>query len=159
MEKIETPQHKGFPWRWLLLGFAFVLTVVWLFLTPEGLLGKADAVGYSVCHRISVRSFHIGERPLPLCARCSGMFLGALLGLVYQAAQGKKGKMPPNSKAFIYQHQSMIAKPAGWLSAPIILTFFDVCSDCGTVYCVHAEERVVVPGSKLPPSGQGFSNS
>jgi uncharacterized membrane protein len=81
--------------RWLLLGLAITLTVVWLFLTPDGLLGKADAVGYAVCHRIDARSFHIGDRPLPLCARCSGMFLGALLGVVYQALQGKKGKMPP----------------------------------------------------------------
>jgi len=69
--------------------------VVWLFLTPPGLLGKADAVGYAVCHQISVRAFHIHERPMPLCARCSGMFLGALLGMVFQFAQGKKGKMPP----------------------------------------------------------------
>lgn len=87
--------QKNSPWRWVLLGIALTLTVVWLFLTPEGLLGKADAVGYAVCHRISIRSFHIGERPLPLCARCSGMFLGALLGLAYQQAQGRKGKMPP----------------------------------------------------------------
>lgn len=81
--------------RWVLLGTAAVLTIIWLFLTPDGLLGKADAVGYAVCHRIDARSFHIGDRQFPLCARCSGMFLGALLGLVYQAVQGNKGKMPP----------------------------------------------------------------
>jgi uncharacterized membrane protein len=85
---------KTSPWRWIMLGVAVVLTIVWLFLTPEGLLGKADAVGYAVCHRIDVRSFHIGTRPIPLCARCSGLFLGALLGLVYQIAQGRNGKMP-----------------------------------------------------------------
>lgn len=83
------------PWRWALFALAVLLTAVWLFLTPEGLLGKADAVGYAVCHRIDARSFHIGERPVPLCARCSGMFLGALLGLAFQIAQGRKGKMPP----------------------------------------------------------------
>jgi uncharacterized membrane protein len=82
-------------WRWILLGVAVALTAAWLFLTPVGLLGKADAVGYAVCHRIDAHSFHIGERPLPLCARCSGMFLGALFAMVYQVAQGKKGKMPP----------------------------------------------------------------
>jgi uncharacterized membrane protein len=57
----------------------------WLLGTPEGLLGKADAVGYAVCHRIEARSFFIGDRQVPLCARCSGMYLGAVLGLVYQA--------------------------------------------------------------------------
>jgi uncharacterized membrane protein len=61
-----------------------LLLVGWLLNTPPGLLGKADALGYAVCHRIDVRSFHLGERQLPLCARCSGMYLGAMLGLAYQ---------------------------------------------------------------------------
>lgn len=89
------PIKKTAAWRWALFALAIIITVVWLFLTPEGVLGKADAVGYAVCHRIEERSFHIGERPLPMCARCSGMFLGAVLGMVYQAVQGRKGKMPP----------------------------------------------------------------
>jgi len=95
---MDTPKkspNTTSPWRWVLFALAFALTVTWLFLTPEGLLGKADAVGYAVCHRIDVRSFHIGDRPVPLCARCSGMFLGAVLGLAFQIAQGRKGKMPP----------------------------------------------------------------
>ncbi len=61
-----------------------LLLVGWLWNTPAGLLGKADALGYAVCHRIDVRSFHLGERQLPLCARCTGMYLGAMLGLVFQ---------------------------------------------------------------------------
>ena len=95
MEETQEPHHKTSPWRWVLLGAAIILTAVWVFLTPEGLLGKADAVGYAVCHRIDIRSFHIHDRQFPLCARCSGMFLGAMLGLVYQTIQGRKGKMPP----------------------------------------------------------------
>ncbi|MBE0410520.1 MAG: DUF2085 domain-containing protein [Anaerolineales bacterium] len=87
--------RKKIAWRWILIGLALALTITWLVLTPPGLLGKADAVGYAVCHQIAERSFHIHERPFPLCARCSGLFLGALLGLVYQAAQGRKGRMPP----------------------------------------------------------------
>lgn len=64
---------------------AGLLLVGWLLNTPPGLLGKADALGYAVCHRIAERSFLVGGRPLPLCARCSGMYLGAVLGLAYQA--------------------------------------------------------------------------
>jgi len=68
----------------------------WLLNTPEGVLGKADAIGYAVCHRIDVRSFHLGTRQLPLCARCSGMYLGAMTGLLYQAVRGKRRSgMPP----------------------------------------------------------------
>jgi uncharacterized membrane protein len=60
-----------------------VLLVGWLLNTPPGLLGKADALGYAVCHQIEARSFHLGDRVFPLCVRCSGMYLGALLGMVY----------------------------------------------------------------------------
>lgn len=66
-----------------------------LVIAPPGILGKADALGYAVCHRIDVRSFHIGTRQLPLCARCSGMYLGALLGLVFLTLTvPKRGGMP-----------------------------------------------------------------
>jgi uncharacterized membrane protein len=80
----------------ILLGLAiFTFLVGWLINTPAGLLGKADAIGYAVCHRIPSHSFDIGDRPLPLCARCSGMYLGALLSMMYQIGLGKRGGMPP----------------------------------------------------------------
>jgi len=73
-----------------------ILTLGWLLTTPKGLLGKSDAIGYAVCHRIGGRSMHLGERQLPLCVRCTGMFLGAMLGLVYQGIYSrKKAGMPP----------------------------------------------------------------
>ena len=67
-----------------------LLVLGWLFNTPEGLLGKADAVGYAVCHRFDFRSFHLGDRQLPLCARCSGMYLGAVLGIAYLAVLSRR---------------------------------------------------------------------
>ena len=73
---------------------AGLLLGVWLFYTPPGLLGKADAIGYAVCHQIPERSFFIGERQAPLCARCTGMYTGALIGIVYQIPLGKRGKLP-----------------------------------------------------------------
>ncbi|NMC11411.1 MAG: DUF2085 domain-containing protein [Chloroflexi bacterium] len=71
-------------WKIPLLLVVLLLTIIWVWETPPGLLGKADAIGYAICHRIDLRSFHIGDRQLPLCARCMGMFLGALSGLVFQ---------------------------------------------------------------------------
>lgn len=63
------------------LALLIVLTI-WMAFTPEGILGKADAIGYAVCHRITIRSFAFSDnRQFPLCARCSGMFLGVLIGL------------------------------------------------------------------------------
>jgi len=82
-------------WKSLLLATLGLLLLVWLNYTPGGLLGKADAIGYAVCHRIDVRSFHMGVRQLPLCARCSGMYLGTLLGLAFLAVIGpRRGGMP-----------------------------------------------------------------
>ena len=67
----------------------------WLFNTPPGLLGKLNAVGYAVCHQIPERSFPLGEGHTPLCARCSGMYIGAVIGLVYQSLTAwKKNAMP-----------------------------------------------------------------
>lgn len=75
--------------RFLLLGVGLLVIGLWLANTPSGLLGKADAIGYAVCHRIDLRSFQLGERQLPLCVRCSGMYLGALAALGYFALRGR----------------------------------------------------------------------
>lgn len=74
---------------------AAIVLGVWLVLTPDGLLGKADAIGYAVCHRIEVRSFFITGRQTPLCARCSGMYLGMLVSLIYLARYGRRTEFPP----------------------------------------------------------------
>jgi len=78
------------------LGAASLLFGAWLLLTPGGLLGKADAIGYAVCHRIDLRSFHLGERALPLCARCSGTYLGVLVavGSLIALGRGRSGSFP-----------------------------------------------------------------
>ncbi|MFZ3071444.1 MAG: DUF2085 domain-containing protein, partial [Anaerolineaceae bacterium] len=77
-------------WQKILL-----LLGVWLWLTPSGFFGKLKAIGYSVCHQIPGRSFHLHNHSFPLCARCTGMYLGALLALGFQFLQGRKGKFPP----------------------------------------------------------------
>ena len=76
---------------------SFVLVFFgWMLTTPPSFFEKADAIGYAVCHRISERSYHIGDYQLPLCARCSGMYLGAMLGLGFQAIiSRRRSGMPP----------------------------------------------------------------
>ena len=84
------------PWKYILAVTTGILLLTWLIYTPNGLLGKADAVGYAVCHRIDARSFHLGERQIPLCARCTGQYLGAMLGLIYQLAIGRRRTGTPH---------------------------------------------------------------
>jgi uncharacterized membrane protein len=74
---------------------AILVFAVWFSFAPPGLLGKADAVGYAICHRIDERSFQIGERQLPLCARCTGEFFAAGISLIFFAlVSPKKSGMP-----------------------------------------------------------------
>jgi uncharacterized membrane protein len=104
MEEVKTPPHPPiFYWRWLVVLLVAGILAVWMSFTPEGVLGKADAVGYAVCHRIDLRSFAIGGRQLPLCARCTGQYLGALTGLAFQAiiAPRRAGSPPKRVIAFL----------------------------------------------------------
>lgn len=84
-------------WRWgaialVTLVFLLLLSPLW----PASILVKADAVAYAVCHRLPDRSFHLAGRQLPLCARCTGTFLGALWGLVaIGLSKGKASRLPP----------------------------------------------------------------
>jgi len=76
--------------RWIVPLAAVLALAAWLYIAPDGILGKADAVGYAVCHRIGERSFHIFGRQLPLCARCTGEFNAAAIALVFQAFISRK---------------------------------------------------------------------
>jgi len=62
--------------------------------TPDGWLGKLHAIGYSVCHQIPSHGFYIGNSSFPLCARCTGLYLGALIGLVILIPSGRKSGIP-----------------------------------------------------------------
>ena len=107
----------------VILALALVFTG-WLVTTPPGFLGKLDSVGYAVCHRISERSFHIGSYQLPLCARCSGMYLGAMLGLAFQAVTSRRKSGMP-----------------GWLVIiPLALFFLAFAVDGGNSYLYLIKE-------------------
>src|SRR5436190_23467383 len=49
---------------------------------PGTLQYKLDVLGFGVCHQLVSHSFVIGGHPLPVCARCTGIYLGALVGLL-----------------------------------------------------------------------------
>jgi uncharacterized membrane protein len=97
---IPPPITKPAPSRlptWLALIALAVIFTAWFVNAPAGLLGKADSIGYAICHRIDSRSFHIGNVQFPLCARCTGIYLGVVLGIGIMAALGRwrGGSLPP----------------------------------------------------------------
>ncbi len=61
------------------------------------LLEGSDYVGYSVCHRLTDRSFTVAGRQMPLCARCTGIYLGVTLTFVVLALAGRRrwSQLPP----------------------------------------------------------------
>lgn len=68
--------------RLFMLAISMLVIAVFLFSPPVTLLDKTHAIGYAICHQIPARSFHLDGQPLPLCARCTGIYLGVLLGMV-----------------------------------------------------------------------------
>lgn len=89
-------QHKNT--RATLVLVAFLVLTGWLLNTPEGFSGKAHAVGYALCHQIPERSFSINGQPIALCARCTGMYVGAMLAFVYQMLLGRRRGGLPEKK-------------------------------------------------------------
>ena len=99
MEQTTTPSPRSNNLiRWLIPLSTVIAFSVFFFFTPPGLLGKADAVGYAICHRIGERSFHIGDRQLPLCARCTGEFYSAGITLLFYAFFSKRKSGMPGWK-------------------------------------------------------------
>ncbi len=96
MQSEQTVSFIGNLARWFLPVAALMVVAGFLFITPPGLLGKADGIGYAICHRIGERSFHIHDRQLPLCARCTGEFNAAGMTLVFLGAVSRKRSgLPP----------------------------------------------------------------
>jgi len=100
------PQQPAPRWPRLavvVVALAVIVIVLAIVMSPASVLGKADRVGYAVCHQIPERSFVLAGRPLPLCARCTGTFLGASLGLVVMLLLGRQraSRMAPASVLFV----------------------------------------------------------
>jgi hypothetical protein len=47
----------------------------------------AYTIGHLVCHQLPERSFHLAGMPLPVCARCTGIYMGAALAAVLGVAR------------------------------------------------------------------------
>jgi len=81
----------------LVLGFYSATDVEHL--AHDDLLGTADYAGYTVCHRLTGHSFVFAGRQMPLCARCTGMYLGIALAfsVLLLAGRWRWTEMPPLS--------------------------------------------------------------
>jgi uncharacterized membrane protein len=69
--------------HFLLVGIPAAIIGLFIAATPPGLWEKARIIGYALCHQLPERSFFIHEHQSPLCARCTGMYLGFSIGLIF----------------------------------------------------------------------------
>ena len=67
----------------LFIGIPAAIISLFIAATPPGLWEKARLIGYALCHQLPQRSFFFDGYQSPLCARCTGMYLGFLIGLVF----------------------------------------------------------------------------
>jgi uncharacterized membrane protein len=73
--------HSG-RYQMFVVGVSAFIIAVFIFWPPFDVLDKAHAIGYAICHQLPARTIHINNHPLPLCARCTGIYLGTLMTLV-----------------------------------------------------------------------------
>ncbi len=69
--------------KFLFIGIPAAIISLFIAATPPGLWEKARMIGYALCHQLPERSFFIHEHQTPLCARCTGMYLGFFIGLIF----------------------------------------------------------------------------
>ncbi len=73
---------------------ALMIAFFWIGHHPGSFEKNAFAIGSSVCHQIPSHSFINNGTQFPLCARCSGLYLGSAAGLIYLFSLGKRAALP-----------------------------------------------------------------
>ncbi len=81
--------------------------------------------GGGVCHQQASRSFHRGGTQVPVCARCTGLYAGALAGLAWAATRRRRR---PTTTARIWlavavlpTAASVAAASLGWMDGSNII--------------------------------------
>lgn len=99
MESQQTKRLKRLILPTLIIATAIGLSWHFLDSTPTGCYNKIFAVGSSLCHQIPSHGFTANGVQFPVCARCTGLYLGSFIGLIYGFSSGKKAGMPKRGYA------------------------------------------------------------
>jgi hypothetical protein len=72
-------------WTGLLALAPFLASRAHASAAATGIVLAVYAVGSIVCHQLPARSFHVWTAQLPVCARCTGIYVGAAAAAVVAA--------------------------------------------------------------------------
>jgi len=120
--------------KWLVPIAALIALGAWIYIAPPGLMGKLDAIGYAVCHRLSSHSLFVDGIQLPLCARCTGEFNAAAIALIVQGFISRKKSKLPNRG----------------IIAVLILFFLAFAIDGSNSYLALLKQSYGTPFMKIP---------
>ena len=80
MDHVKSILHR------VLIAACSLVVVGYLLATPLTPLEKARLIGYAICHQMPEHSFHPGGHQLPLCARCTGTYIGVIVSMTMLVA-------------------------------------------------------------------------
>ena len=69
-------------WAVLLVAATFLASRAHASPIASGVILAVYAIGGFVCHQLPERSYRLWSAQLPVCARCAGIYFGAVLGAV-----------------------------------------------------------------------------
>jgi uncharacterized membrane protein len=143
---IDSPVYSGILYAVPLRRAFFILAVVWSVLLPLTAFAasRPDAssmaygfaltiyrVGHLICHQLPSRSFHLWGAALPVCARCTGIYVGAAATAVVLAARSGRREVTrelalarrvvilalvPTAATLVFEWTTGVT-PANWIRA------------------------------------------
>ncbi len=94
---------------------------------PDGANGRATVAalvrlaGARVCHQQTDRSFHVHGRPLPVCGRCTGLYVAGAIGLLLVPV-GRRPRLDPGAPRMPAWWPAGLDRRAGLLAAAALPT-------------------------------------
>ncbi len=72
-------------------GLVALALAIWWFGFPGGLYAKAFGIGSAVCNQLPSHSYFFGQHQFPLCARCTGQYVGFWTTTFFLWRKGRLG--------------------------------------------------------------------
>lgn len=76
--------------------------------------------GGAVCHQIDARSFHLWGRQMPVCARCTGIYLGAAAALIVTVLARRRRTTASQGPHLTYHPRVVLAVAALPVAATLV---------------------------------------